>query len=113
MAEKNCLKQRVKDFCARLLLVNPLARGEKVWSQLNEKLPEAIGAKINDEPRVRQFAEEVKKLSFTDLYALKKWLQCKYNDLKNDWDTTEHFTGSVEQYWMKWSQIYKEHLEVL
>ena len=113
MAEKNCLKQRVKDFCAWLLLSDPLARGHDVWSQLNKKLPEAIGAKINDEPRVRQFAEEVKHLSFTDVYALKKWLQHKYDDLKSDWDETEFFTGSVEQYWMKWSQIYKEHLEVL
>ena len=113
MAEKNCLQQRVKDFYARLLLVNPLERGNKVWLQLNEKLPKAVGAKVNDEPRIQQFKEEIKHLSFIDLYALKKWLQFKYEKLKNEWETTEHFTGSVEQYCSKWLQIYSEHLEVI
>lgn len=113
MDEKICLQLRVKDFCARLLLVDPIARGGKVWSRLNEKLPEAIGAKINDEPRVRQFKAETERLSFMDHYALKKWLKCKYNKLKDDWENTEHFTGSFEQHCTKWLQIYEEHLAVM
>ena len=113
MAEKICLQQRVKGFCARLLLVKPLIHGQKVWLQLDAKLPEAVGAKVNDKPRIQQFTQEIKRLSFIDLYALKKWLQCQYDKLKDDWDNTEHFTGSVEQHCQKWLQIYQEHLEVL
>ena len=113
MDEKICLQQRVKNFCAQLLLTPPFGRGKKVWLRLNEKLPEAVGAKINDEPRIKQFKEDVKRLSFLDLYALKKWLQYKYDKLKDDWDETEHFTGSFEQHCTKWLQIYEEHLAVL
>jgi len=112
MAEKNYL-QRAKNFCARLALTDPLERGYEVWQRLDQKLPTAIGAKINDEPRVQQFKEEVKRLSFLDRYALKEWLQYRHNKMKSDWDETEHFTSHVEQYCTKWLQIYEEHLEAL
>ena len=111
--EKNYLQQRVKDICARLVLVDPLARGHSVWLRLNEKLPDVVGAKINDEPRLQKFKHEVKSLSFLDFWSLKKWLQYEHGKLKDDWDKTEIFSSSVEQHCIKWLQIYGEHLEVL
>ena len=105
--------ERLKSFIAQQILSDPLGRGYEVWLKLDEQLPQAVGAKVNDEPRVKQFEQMIKKLSFLDYYALKSWMTYRYDTLKYDWDNAEHFTGSVEQYYTKQIQICKEHLEVM
>mgnify|MGYP007070312697 CR=1 FL=1 len=67
MSKKSSLLQRVKNFCARIVLKNQLEHGYKVWIRLDKKLPEAVGAEVNDESRIQQFTKQVKHLSFIDL----------------------------------------------
>ena len=103
----------LKAFVFRLLVSDPLNRGSEVWKKLDERLPPAIGAEVDDQDRIEQFSQQIKTLSFLDYGALKVWLKYKYVTIKQDWETTEHFTASVEQHCMKCLQVYKEHLEVM
>ncbi len=112
LEEKKPSKQRrVKDFIAKYLVYNPMKRGKKVWQKLDEQLPEAVGATINDKPRLKKFQELIKNLSFLDYYALKIYLRKKYI-LTEDASYGLH-TGREEQYCSKWMQIFSQHYNVM
>ncbi len=104
-------KRKVKNALAKCLVRNFRSRGEKVWKRLNAQLPAPVGSHTTDEPRVKQFEELVKKLSFTDHYALKRWLKFAYNEMDNS--CYGDVTGSIERHCTKWTQIYSEHYNVM
>ncbi len=109
--KKTSFKRTIKNFVARSVLLRPLKRGHKVWKNLNKVLPEAIGSTMDDEPRLNDFKELIKKISFLDYYALKKWLEFIYNDTEEL--SFGHHTGKEEAYCSKWMQIYSEHYNVM
>lgn len=96
---------------ASWIIWHPLKRGSKVWDSLNEKLPEAIGATVQDQPRIEKFKELVKKLSWLDYYRLEEWLADAYY-LAQD-SMYDVVTGSIEQHFTKMSQIYAEHYNAM
>lgn len=104
-------KRKFKNFVARCWIPDPIARGSKVWKQLDAQLPKAVGACVTDEPRVNEFKKLAEKLPFLDHYALKVWLKYRYNEMEEG--TFGIVTGSVEQYCVKWMQIYSEHYNVM
>lgn len=104
-------KRKFKNFIAKCLVFNPLERGHKVWKNLNKVLPEAVGSTTDDEPRLNDFKELIKKISFLDYYALKKWLEFIYNDTE-ELSFGLH-TGKEEAYCSKWMQIYSQHYDAM
>lgn len=104
-------KRKVKNALAKHLVWDFYARGENVWKRLDALLPQVVGSHITDEPRVKEFAELVKELSFLDHYSLKEWLKFEYYEMEEG--TFGHVSGSIEQYCTKWMQIYSEHYNVM
>ena len=102
---------KFKKIIARILVTDPIKRGKKVWDSLYADEEKPIGSWVNDEPKVKKFAERVKALSFMDYYALVTWLKFAYDDLEKN--MPEMTSGAIEQYHNKWRQIYRQHLEAL
>ena len=110
--EKKDFVQITQELIAQKTLgKNACTVGEKVWLELDAKLPQAVGAIVNDEPRVSQFKQMVQQLSFTDKYALCSYLKQKVYELEYERD--DFLTGREEQYISKWTQIYQQHLEAI
>lgn len=111
--KKTSLLRRIKDFFARIILSDPTERGCLVWdNKLNSQLPEPVGATINDKPRIERFAELIKTLSFTDYYALKCLLSYYCARTKENF-LQKNLSNDQQNFYRKWFQIYKEHLEVM
>lgn len=85
--------------------------GLQVWMQLDSELPQAIGALLNDRPRVNLFAQRVRKLSWVKQYALRKWLRRELYELEHNF--AEFTSMQLEEYEQRTKQIYRQHLEVL
>lgn len=111
-AKKKSLLRRLKDTVAKVILGQNVYRvGRKVWTRLDHQLPNVVGAIINDEPRVEQFSQMVKSLSFMDKYALCVYLERKIHKLNNEHG--ELLSGFEEEYICKWTQVYSQHLEAI
>ena len=103
--------RKFKNFIAGCLLLDPSARGYKVWKRLNDQLPEAVGSTCADEPRIKEFQELIKSLSFVEYYALKEYLRERYNW----WEEASYgsHTGREEELCAKKMQIYSSHHNVM
>lgn len=106
-----CLTDFWARFCLLCLCKNSRKLGQQVWSELNAELPEAVGASINDEPRVRIFAQKVRKLSRVKQYALRKWLKLELHELEHNF--SEFTSMQLEEYERRTKQIYRQHLEAM
>ena len=93
------------------LVLNPYALGGIVWQKIGKDLPEPVGAIVNDEARVAEFARKVEKLGFYQKYSLRLWLRRQIDTLEND--VPELLTGREERYICKWKQIYTHHLTAI
>ena len=102
---------KIKKFIARCLILDPVIRGKEVWDRLYAGEEKPHGWYINDEPKVKKFAQKAKQLSFLDYYALTTWLKFAYDDLEKN--MPEMTSGAIEQYHDKWRQIYRQHMEAL
>jgi len=110
--EKKGILQNAQEAIAKNVLgKNACDTGKKVWFELDAKLPQAVGAIVNDEPRVTQFKQMVQQLSFTDKYALCAYLKQKIHEFTYERD--DFLTGREEQYISKWTQIYQQHLDAI
>ena len=85
--------------------------GERVWDELDAKLPEAVGVIEDDKTRMKQFSELLDNLSQHKKKALKAWIEKRIYDLKYH---SPDLTGwQEEEFERKWMQIFNEHLRVL
>ena len=105
------LLTKLKNRLAAVLVRNPVALGHQVWCKLNQDLTAPVGALKNDAPRVKIFAQKAQNLSFTAYYSLKKWLECEYKRLEDEFP--ELHTCSEEQRYLIQRQIYRQHLDAL
>ena len=88
-----------------------LKLGERVWNELDSKLPEAVGVIEDDKPRMEQFSKLLDNLSRQKRKALKAWLEDRIYDLTHNF--SEFSSSTVEEFERKWLQIFNEHLRVL
>lgn len=98
-------------WCLLLLGKDWKILGGQVWSRLDAELPEAIGAIINDRPRVCLFAEKVRKLSWMKQYALRRWLKREIYELEHNF--AEFTDYQLEEYERRTKQIYRQHLQAM
>ena len=112
MKKQQNITQKIKKFCVKKWLGKSVYnRGLEIWCKLDNELPPAVGALINDEARVAKFAHQVQKLSYTDRYALRTWLEDEVYTLTHF--HTEFQTLKQEEIDRRLCQIYKQHLSAL
>lgn len=88
-----------------------LKLGEKVWNDLDTKLPKAVGVIEDDEPRMEQFSKLLNNLSRQKKKSLRAWIEKQIFNLR--YSAPDFLTWREEEIERKWLQIYNEHLRVL
>ncbi len=88
-----------------------LGKGQEIWKRIDKELPPAVGAIINDAPRVEMFRSIVKILPSTEKKRLQQWLEHEIYELEHNF--AEHSTGAAEEHEARMKQIYGQHLEVM
>lgn len=86
-----------------------LSRGQKIWKELDAKLPPAVAIIKNDEARVRKFADKVNHLPPTDRLCLIEWLQHEIAHCFDAHDTSYPGRKSARKKW----QILNQHLKAI
>ena len=88
-----------------------LKYGEKLWDEVNQKLPPAVGVIYDDEPRMKMFEELKLKMSKTEIEGLTLYLSFVLKELRTKFD--EFATALEEAEEVRQKQIIREHLRVL
>ncbi len=88
-----------------------LKYGEKLWDEVNQKLPPAVGVIYDDEPRMKLFEELKLKMSKTEIEGLTLYLSFVLKELRTKFD--EFATAREEAEEDRQKQIIREHLRVL
>lgn len=87
-----------------------LSEGEKIWEELTEHLPPAVGHAEQDSDRLQQFKEAAVLLPADKLEALKAYLTDEVDWYKDEPDPA---VPKTVEYFHKWYEIYRLHLEIL
>lgn len=88
-----------------------LRKGEELWYELDELLPEAVAVLYDDQPRVDIFCRMVKNKPRAYQKCLKEWLE---DTVDNFWRRCdENVSYLQEEAERKQWQIFKHHLEAL
>ena len=88
-----------------------LRKGEELWYELDEFLPEAIAVLYDDQPRVDLFCRMVRNKPKAYQECLKAWLR---DTVDNFWHRCdENVSFLQEKAERKQWQIFKHHLEAL
>lgn len=96
------LKKLYEAFC--------LQKGEKLWRRFCQTAPVAVGVFEDDEPRLILFKEYLNEISSYHRACLKKWLESQLHFFRNgDFEGSSCATEVL--HYLKWSQIYRTHLE--
>lgn len=95
----------------KLIPSSRLKYGEKLWDEVNKKLPPAVGVILDDELRMKMFGELTLKMSNTEIKGLKIYLKHQLEQIEIWRD--EFATAREEAEEVRQKQIFREHLRVL
>ena len=88
-----------------------LKKGEELWQELDELLPEAVAILYDDQPRVDIFCRMVKNKPGAYQKCLKEWLEDTVDSFWRRCDESVSFLQEKAE--RKQWQIYRHHLEAL
>lgn len=100
------LKKKIKKVYEDFLL----QKGCRLWLKFDLVAPQAVGVLEDDQNRLALFRDYVTHLSFFKQLCLKKWLERQLY-IFEFYGPEGPSCATEEAYCMKWSQIYRTHLE--